>query len=110
MKYFFLSDGWTVGRVWSSEGQWSITAWRRQPDIEKTNLCLVEKDEMLWLFRVEDAIITVEVKPIDSIQAANAQTIGQVSLKRLMSAEQVLERLGNAKARCAMQNIQAVVQ
>jgi hypothetical protein len=109
MKYFFLSEGWTIGRVWESEGLWQVTAWRRQPDIQKMSLCLVEKEELLWLYRVEDAIITIEVKPIDCLQAANTKTIGQVTLKRLMSAEQVLERLGNAETRCAMENLQEVV-
>ncbi|MEA5572118.1 hypothetical protein [Calothrix sp. UHCC 0171] len=110
MKYFFLSEGWTIGRVWASEGLWQVTAWRRQPDIQKMSLCLIEKEESLWLYRVEDAIITIEVKPVDSLQAANTQTIGQVTLKRLISAEQVLERLGNAQAQCMMQNLQTVVQ
>ncbi|BAZ38282.1 hypothetical protein NIES4101_42190 [Calothrix sp. NIES-4101] len=110
MKYFFLSEGWTIGRVWASEGLWQVTAWRRQPDIQKMSLCLIEKEESLWLYRVEDAIITIEVKPIDSLQAANTQTIGQVILKRLITAEQVLERLGNAQAQCIMQNLQVVVQ
>jgi hypothetical protein len=109
MKYFFLSEGWTIGRVWESEGLWQVNAWRRLPDIQKMNLCLVEKEELLWLYRVEDAIITIEVTPIDSLQAANTKTIGQVTLKRLMSAEQVLERLGNAETRCAMENLQALV-
>ncbi|NJL60743.1 MAG: hypothetical protein HC903_01565 [Methylacidiphilales bacterium] len=109
MKYFFLSEGWTIGRVWESEGLWQVAAWRRLPDIQKMSLCLVEKEELLWLYRVEDAIITIEVKPIDPLQAANTKTIGQVTLKRLMSAEQVLERLGNTETRCAMENLQALV-
>ncbi len=109
MKYFFLSEGWIIGRVWESEGLWQVNAWRREPDIQKMYLCLLEKDELFWLYAVEDAIITIEVKPTDSLQAANAKTIGQVILKRLMTAEQVLERLGNAETRCVMKNLQAVV-
>ena len=92
-------------------GLWSETAWRRQPDIQRMNLCLVEASEKLWLYRVEDEILTVEVKPIapvaSSVQAA--QTIGQVVLKRLITAEQVLERLGAAEAMCQMTSIQSVV-
>jgi hypothetical protein len=108
VKYFFLSEGWTVGRVWASDGLWQITAWRRQPDIQRINICLVENNELLWLYRVEDAVLTVEVKPITSVIAS--QTIGQVVLKRLMTAEQVIERLSTAEAKCQPQNIQSVVQ
>ncbi|MDF5730168.1 MAG: hypothetical protein PUP92_19665 [Rhizonema sp. PD38] len=108
MKYFFLSEDWTVGRVWASDGLWQVAAWRRQPDIEQINLCLVEKNELLWLYRVEDAIVTVEVKPKTLTDTTN-QVIGQVVLKRLMSAEQVIERLGSAEARCQLQNIHSVV-
>ncbi|MCW5313620.1 hypothetical protein CDG77_08445 [Nostoc sp. 'Peltigera membranacea cyanobiont' 213] len=108
MKYFFLSEGWTVARVWASDGLWQITAWRRQPDIQRMNICLVEENELLWLYRVEEAILTVEVKP--TIPDTASTTIGQVVLKRLMSAEQVIERLNTAEAKCQLQNIQLVVQ
>lgn len=107
MKYFFLSEGWAVARVWASDGLWQITAWRRQPDIQRLNICLVENSELLWLYRVEDAVLTVEVKPITQLVAND--TIGQVVLKRLMTAEQVIERLGTAEAKCQLQNIQSVV-
>ena len=107
MKYFFLSEGWTIGRVWASEGLWQITAWRRQPDIQQMNICLVEENEWLWLYRVEEAVLTVEVKPMTPSLVA---TIGQVVLKRLMSAEQVIDRLGSAQTRCHLQNIELVVQ
>ncbi|MBD2778301.1 hypothetical protein [Iningainema tapete] len=111
MKYFFLSEGWTVGRVWASDGLWQITAWRRQPEMQRLNICLVEQGEVLWLYRVEDAVLTVEVKPTTLQQTSNtSQAIGQVVLKRLMSAEQVIERLGTAEAKCQLQNIQPVVQ
>lgn len=105
MKYFFLSEGWAIGRVWASDGLWQITAWRRQPDIQRMNICLVENNELLWLYRVEETILTVEVKPTS--QVANS-TIGQVVLKRLMSAEQVIERLGTAEAKCQLQNLESV--
>ncbi len=109
MKYFFLSEGWDVGRVWASEGLWQITAWRRQPDIQRISICLVENNELMWLYRVEDAILTVEVKPTTSTTTAS-KTIGQVVLKRLMSAEQVIDRLSTAEAKCQLQNMQSVVQ
>ena len=76
------------------------------------NLCLVEESEKLWLYRVEDAILTVEVKPTAPVAASDraAQAIGQVVLKRLISADQVLERLGSAEAMCTAAIIQSVVQ
>ena len=105
MKYFFLSDGWSVTRVWSSDGLWNETAWRRKPNIQRMNLCIVEKGETLWLYRVEEAILTVEVKPFTPTQVERvAQTIGHVVLKRLITSDQVLERMGAAEAICQLQN------
>ena len=110
MKYFFLSEGWAVSRVWSSDGLWNEIAWRRRPNIQRLNLCLVEKSEILWLYRVEDAILTVEVKPIDPNQITpSAQTIGHVILKRLITGDQLLGRLGAAETTCQLVNIQSVV-
>ena len=75
------------------------------------NLCLVEESEKLWLYRVEDAVLTVEVRPIAPAPGDRAaQAIGQVVLKRLISAEQVIERLGAAEAMCQLTSIQSVVQ
>lgn len=111
VKYFFLSEGWTVGRVWASDGLWQITAWRRQPEIQRLNISLVEQGEVLWLYRVEDAVLTVEVKPKTlTTVGTSSGAIGQVVLKRLMSAEQVIDRMGTAEATCQLQNIQSVVQ
>lgn len=111
MKYFFLTEGWTVGRVWASDGLWTETAWRRQPDIQKLSVCLVEDREKLWLYRVEDTVLTVEVKPVaPQRDNASERAIGQVVLKRLIDAEQVIERLGAAKAICQLTNIQSVTQ
>jgi len=101
VKYFFLSEGWIVNRIWSSEGLWSSTAWRREPEIERMNLCLVEPAEKLWLYRVEDAVLMVEVKPGNDLAAAK-ENIGQVVLKRLMSAEQALELLCTSSATCQL--------
>lgn len=63
MKYFFLSDGWDVGRVWEFGGLWSEATWRRRPDIQRLNLCILEHGEKLWLYRVEEDVIMVEVRP-----------------------------------------------
>ncbi|MGA9381084.1 MAG: hypothetical protein WBV73_20160 [Phormidium sp.] len=110
MKYFFLSDGWTYGRVWSSDGLWNDATWRRRPHIQRLNLYFLEQNEQLWLYRVEDAILTVEVKPVDPKQIERAAgAIGQVVLKRLISADQVLERLSAAETVCQVKNIQSVV-
>lgn len=109
MKYFFLTDGWTVGRVWASDGLWNETAWRRRPEIQRLNLCLVEESEKLWLYRVEDDVLTVEVKPIAAAQVdPSAAAIGQVVLKRLISAEQVLERLGTAQTVCELTTFSSI--
>lgn len=99
MKYFFLSDGWTVTRVWGAEGLWNETAWRRSPQIERLDLCLVEKSEKMWLYRVEDPVLMVEVKPLNAHPSAQ-NAIGQVTLKRLISADRVLERLCSATTVC----------
>lgn len=110
MKYFFLTEGWKVGRVWADEGLWQTTAWRRQPEIQRIDVCLEEKNEVLWLHRVENIIVMVEVNPIlPPATNGSGQKIGQVVLKRLMSAEQVIERLASAETRCMLQNIQSVV-
>jgi predicted Abi (CAAX) family protease len=97
VKYFFLSDGWTVGRVWEFGGLWNVNAWRREPEIERMNLCILEQGEKLWLYRVEDAVLMVEVRPLAQSSADSARTIGQVVLKRLITAEQTLDRLSNAQ-------------
>ncbi|GBE94475.1 photosystem I reaction center subunit XII [Nostoc cycadae WK-1] len=72
------------------------------------NICIVENNELLWLYRTEEAVLTIEVKPSTSEIAS--QTIGQVVLKRLMSSEQVIERLNTAEAKCQLQNIHLVTQ
>ncbi|MDJ0693042.1 MAG: hypothetical protein QNJ49_06985 [Mastigocoleus sp. MO_167.B18] len=110
MKYFFLTEGWKVGRIWAAEGLWQTTAWRRQPEIQRIDVSLEEKNEVLWLHRVEDTIVMVEVMPIlPPSKNGSGQKIGQVVLKRLMSAEQVIDRLACAETRCLLQNIQSVV-
>ena len=91
MKYFFLSDGWLIGRIWELGGLWNEIAWRRKPEIEQTTLCIWENDEKLWLYRVEDAILMVEVKPsLEIAEAVPNPAIGQVVLKRLITADQAI--------------------
>lgn len=91
MKYFFLSEGWNVGRVWEFGGLWNEASWRRKPEIDRLNLHISENDEKLWLYQVEEEVIMLEVKP-DNETATNS-AIGQVVLKRLITAEQVIERI-----------------
>ena len=89
MKYFFLSDSWTTGRVWEFGGLWNEQARRRQPYLQKQSLYIQENDETLCLYQVEDAVLMVEVKPKQGADSS----IGQVVLKRLLTADQVIERL-----------------
>lgn len=117
-KYFFLSAGWAVGRVWSTEGLWDELAWRRSPQIHRTQLSIIERGETLWLYRTEEAVLMVEVKqetplaavlatgeeemaaPPSAASPAASKPFGQVVLKNLLNAEQVIDRLSNANAAC----------
>ena len=101
VKYFFLTEGWTVVRVWGVGGLWNALAWRRQPDIQRMNLEIVEKDEKMWLYRVEDAVLMLEVKPVPELLPRES-TIGQVLIKRLMNSEQVLDRLCVLQVSCQL--------
>ncbi|KAM3097756.1 hypothetical protein ACKFKG_07645 [Phormidesmis sp. 146-35] len=94
MKYFFLSEGWEVGRVWELGGLWNEIAWRRKPQIEQMTVCIWENNEKLWLYRVEDAVLMVEVKPTPvAVTVTPENAIGQVVLKRLISGDQAIEIL-----------------
>ena len=97
MKYFFLADNWTTGRVWEFGGLWNQTAWGRSPHLQKQTLCIREGDEVLRLYQAEDAILMVEVMPVpgspEEDNANSRQQIGQVVLKRLLGAEQAIEKL-----------------
>jgi hypothetical protein len=95
VKYFFLSDGWIIGRVWEFGGLWNEGVWRRKPQIERTNLYVTEQQEQLWLYQVEEAVLMVEVKPIAPEESS--QSIGQVVLKRLITAEQAIAHLNTAE-------------
>lgn len=89
VKYFFLSDSWTTGRVWEFGGLWNETAWHRLAHLQQRSLCIQENGETLWLYQVEEAVLMVEVVP----KVTAHPIIGQVVLKRLLSAEQVIDRL-----------------
>lgn len=91
MKYFFLSEGWTYSRVWEFGGLWNYADWGRNPKIERLNCGTVQQGETLWLYAVEDSVLMIEVRP----QRGNTtgSSIGQVVLKRLIDAEQVIEIL-----------------
>ncbi|NJK36791.1 MAG: hypothetical protein HC835_18235 [Oscillatoriales cyanobacterium RM2_1_1] len=101
MKYFFLSDGWSVGRVWSVGGLWDEAMRRRPPDIQRLGLSLWDKEEQMWLYRAEDAVLMIEVKLTHpEVSPGSGAGIGQVVLTRLITADQVLERLCTAGAEC----------
>ncbi|MBR8827618.1 MAG: hypothetical protein DSM107014_06855 [Gomphosphaeria aponina SAG 52.96 = DSM 107014] len=94
MKYFFLSKGWQVGRVWELGGLWNENRWQRKPIIKCLYIGIVEQGETLLLYAVEDQVLMVEVFP--DAQTNSFPTIGQVVLKRLMGPEQVIESLSSA--------------
>ena len=52
----------------------------------------MQQEETLWLYEVEDAVLMVEVQPLSNPEDATS-SIGQVVLKRLITAEQVIEML-----------------
>jgi hypothetical protein len=95
VKYFFLSEGWGIGRVWEFGGLWDENARRHKPYIQHLNLAMVEKGQNLWLHEVEDAVLMVEVFPTKA--AENPGPFGQVLLRRLLSGEQVIQCLQKAE-------------
>ncbi len=97
MKYFFLSNGWKVGRVWEFGGLWDQNSHRRPPQIDRINLGIIERGEILWLYGVEDDVIMLEVFPSNEEVADTVPTIGQVVIKRLISSEQAIEILQSAE-------------
>ena len=96
MKYFFLSDGWTHDRVWEFGGLWDRLSWGREPEIKRLNCGILQQQEILWLYAVEDAVLMVEVKP--QLEFQSASSIGQVVLKRLISSEQAISVLDQAES------------
>ena len=103
MKYFFLTEGWNIGRIWGFGGLWHELGWRREPHIQRLNLCIQEQTETLWLYQVEEAVLMLEVRPTQAIKNETGRAIGQVVLKRLMTAEQVLEQLCKSDVRVSGQ-------
>jgi hypothetical protein len=91
VKYFFLSEGWTYSRVWEFGGLWNENNWRRKPEIKRLNCGILQQAETLWLYEVEDAVLMIEIEPENSNESS--RSIGQVVLKRLINAEQVIEIL-----------------
>ena len=85
-----------TGRVWEFGGLWDQISWGRQPEIKRLDCGVLQQQEILWLYAVEEAVLMVEVEP-DKV-LPEASNIGQVVLKRLISAEQVVEVLNNAES------------
>ncbi len=93
MKYFFLAQGWHIRRVWETTGLWNERVWRRKPLISKLGVYLVDRTEEMALYKVEDAVQMVEVIPEEHANGKSEVAIAQVRIKRLISAEQALERI-----------------
>lgn len=96
MKYFFLTEGWQIGRVWEFGGIWDNFAWRRPPNIQRTNIAMDNRGERLWLYQVEDPILMLEVCPDPTV--IKTENIGQVMIKRLMTPEEAIAQLNQANA------------
>jgi len=96
MKYFFLTEGWTIGRIWEFGGLWNVNGRRRSAYLQALPICLIENEEKLVLYEVEDDVLMVEVLSPDQNKNTSS-SIGQVVLKRLISAEQVIRYLANGK-------------
>lgn len=94
MKYFFLAEGWAVGRAWELGRLWDEAVWRRSPHIQRLDLGILEEEEVFWLYEVEEAVLMVEVKSLHS--SPESSSIGQVLIKRLINAEQVIDLLTKA--------------
>lgn len=94
VKYFYLSEGWIVGRVWEFGGLWDEMSRRRKPYIELLNLGMVERGQILWLYEVEEDVLMVEVMPTEAV--SNPGPFGTVVLKRLITAEQAIECMRKA--------------
>lgn len=95
MKYFFLSQGWRVRRVWELSGLWNDMAWRRKPIIIPIGTYFVDGKEEMILYKVEEIIQAIEVIP-EELPISNESSkpaITHVRITRLLSAEQVLERM-----------------
>ncbi len=95
MKYFFLADGWMFNRVWELGGLWDENSRRRKPDIRRLNLGIVEGEQILWLYQVEDSVLMIEVQPL--AESKTIPMIGTVILKRLISSDRVIDLLQTAE-------------
>lgn len=93
MKYFFLADGWVIGRIWEVGGQWRGQGRARQK-VQALALGIQQTDaEVLWLYATAEDVLMVEVKPSDAIASGS---LGQVILKRLIDADTAIARLAKA--------------
>ena len=78
-------------------GNWAAYGTKSPGDVNQISSkphSIWENDEKLWLYRVEDAVLMVEVKPSPTIALTMPNpAIGQVVLKRLITADQAIEIL-----------------
>ena len=82
--------------MWEFGGLWDRLSWGRKPEIKRLDCGILQQQEILWLYAVEDAVLMVEVQPEADSEASPA--IGQVVLKRLITAEQAIEVLSNSES------------
>lgn len=82
--------------MWEFGGLWDRLSWGRKPKIQRLNCGVLQQQEVLWLYAVEDAVLMVEVQPEGEFETSSA--IGQVVLKRLITAEQAIEVLSNSES------------
>ena len=81
--------------MWEFGGLWDRLSWGRKPKIQRLNCGVLQQQEVLWLYAVEDAVLMVEVQPEEDLASS---AIGQVVLKRLITAEQAIEVLSNSES------------
>ena len=62
---------------------------------ERLDCGILQQQEILWLYAVEDAVLMVEVEPEQ--EPHSTSNIGQVVLKRLITAEQAIDVLNRAE-------------
>jgi len=89
----------------AESGRLMVCGMKRHGDanrIFRMNLCLVEEKRKLWLYRIGRRSFNRGGKTQSPKSAPAAQAIRQVVLKRLITAEQVIERLGAAETMCQL--------
>ena len=85
MKYFFLSDGWIVGRVWGVGGLWTDAGWRRQPDIQKLNVSAVDAVRKIYQRGCKAGVFRSGIEPLDIHMTISALSFFNASNRHTFS-------------------------